>query len=341
MNIEPNLFDWDNPSGPQWVMPQLSKGELDDLFEMLVMFIGHDPKDSQRVVVLGTGFLVGVADTLVVLSAAHIFSWWTDQVMPPKRHALRGIDGDKEDFLTRLEAVIRNRNIMACVTPRGAHGGSILPIVAFSFNQNPLDGDAAIVQLAIEPKTDPFKFRTLPIDADPFDFRDIVMMAGFTGGHRELLRGEEPFEAGLHPQELTVRVGRVAERVDKPDGFRRPMYRVNIPSVAGMSGGPLIAFRQTGLEAYSLTTAAGVISRSRLAPAILLDHCHEGETWVAPIDEALTRKVYIEGKLSMLCDAVHAGKIEAHGRVAGGVEWVKDEAGVLNPRWRKETNTPG
>src|SRR5690348_9239350 len=97
MRIRPKLFDWDNLGGRQWVQPELLPSELEQFNEALVMFIGHDPATPNRADVLGSGFIVGVADTLIVATASHIFTWWTDKIHPSAPHAFRGLAGDRDE----------------------------------------------------------------------------------------------------------------------------------------------------------------------------------------------------------------------------------------------------
>jgi hypothetical protein len=257
--------------------PALTEADLDALSEILVMFVGYDPRPGtpDRCEALGSGFIVAAGRTLVVISAAHIFSWWTDQILPPKPHALRGVQGDVENLKTRMRQVVDNGHIKAFVSPRGAQTGCICSIEGMSLNADPLDMDVAVIQLSMPTGKNPHDFRILPIDADPFSFDEPVLMAGFTDGGRTLSSEDDPFPHGLYQQELTVRAGRIGEYVAKPDGFRSPMYRVNIPSVAGMSGGPLILWRSVEylVGTHSIATAVGVVSRSRLGTPILLNHC--------------------------------------------------------------------
>ena len=327
MRIRPRLFDWDNPGGPQWIVPELSQSELDELAQASVMFIGHDPSTPNRTVALGSGFIVGVADTLIVATASHIFSWWADKIHPPAPHALRGVEGDRDDLVSRLQKLIREGRIAACVTRRQALRGMMLPIVGLAINSNPRELDVGFVQLGIPPTASAQEFGILPIDADYFSFRDPVLLAGFVGGGRELSIGELPFEAGFYELQIAVRAGRVGELVMQPDGHRAPMYRVNIPSLPGMSGGPLIVLRPAADPGLSVVTAVGVISSSRLGSPILLDHCEEGETWVSPMILGLGRKVSINGKPTTISDAILSGTIEAYGNRARKFEFTREESG--------------
>ncbi len=229
--------------------------------------------------------------------------------------------------MRRLQKLILNGGIAACVTPRHGISGMMLPIVGLAINSNPRDLDVGFVQLGIPPNAAASDFRTLPIDADPFSFQDPVLMAGYVGGGREMSIGERPFEAGFYEQKIAVRAGRVGELVNQPDGHRAAMYRVNIPSLPGMSGGPLIALRQTNDSALSIVTAVGVISSSRLGSPILLNHCEDGETWASPIILGLGRKVSIKGKPTTISDAIHGGTINVYGKRARGIEIVREECG--------------
>lgn len=341
MRIRPRLFDWDNLTGPQWIQPELSQSEYEDLSEATVMFIGQVPAEPNRAVVLGSGFIVGVADTLIVATASHIFTEWVERMLPSAPHALKGLVGDRDDVMRRLHAVILDRRIVACVNPMRTLTAMMVPIVGLAINSNPRDLDGGFVQLGLPPHADRDSFRTLPIDADLFSFQDPVLMAGYVGGGREYSIGEQPWVEGFYEQKMAVRAGRVAELVEEPDGHRSPMYRVLIPSRPGMSGGPLIAIRPSESEVFSFATAVGIVSSSRLSSPILINHCEEGETWVSPWACALGRRVSINGTPTMMADAIHNGTIRSYGVRAGSFEYIRDESnGVARTTFRKRDDSP-
>lgn len=324
----PQLYDWAHPDAPQWDSVSLTPREVDELCEVLVLFVGHDtrPGAPRSCVPLGSGFVVGVlSDTLVVLSAAHIFSWWVDQLMPPLPHGLRGVQGDSEDFRIRLNKIVMDDKIAACVHPRGRIAGSILQIVGMSFNPNPRDMDVAVIQLALPKGMTAGDFRILPIDADPFDFQEPVIMVGFVDGGQAFPK-DEPFESGLYKQCVVARAGRIGENVARPDAAKSPMYRVNIESKPGMSGGPLILTRRrvNRGESVEVATAVGVVSRERLSTPFLLNHCVSGETWVSPIASALCRKVDAGQGMITLSEAVKKDLIPSLGEVARAATWTRD-----------------
>jgi hypothetical protein len=324
----PRLYSLNNPAAPQWAVPELDESEIDALYQGIVSFVGYDPRSgsNRECVVIGSGVLVGIDETLIVISAAHIFSWWADRIMPPVRHALSVLQDDMEDLKNRVQQVVLNGYIKAFVIPREPHEGCICDITGLSFNPNPSDMDVAIAQLAIPTGVPVDKFRILPIDSDPFPFTEPVLIAGFTDGGRSLGAEENPFPRGLYELALTVRAGYVGGLVNKPDGFRSPMYRVNIPSAPGMSGGPMILFRPMSymVEPQIVATTAGIISRSRIGTPFLLNHHEGGETWVCPIASALCRKVYRDGELHLLNEEVKRGAIPSYGRVARSVVWNPD-----------------
>jgi hypothetical protein len=191
----PRLYSLSDPNAPQWAEPDLTKSDLDALYEGIVSFVGYNPRNdaNHECVILGSGVLVGIDETLIVTSVSHIFSWWVDQIMPPTRNLLRGIQGDIEDLKKRAQEVIGSGFIRAFVQPRPPHEGCICTITGISFNFDPRDMDVAIVQLAIPDRVPVDEFRILPIDSDPFPFTDPVLIAGFNGGGRTLAVDENPF----------------------------------------------------------------------------------------------------------------------------------------------------
>lgn len=342
MQIRPRLVDWDNLSGPQWIEAELSESELDELLEATVMFLGHHPASPGRAVVLGSGVIVGVTDTIIVATASHIFTWWADQIRPSAPHPLRGVTGDREDVMRRVKEIVMQDCIVAGVTPMGALGGVMLPIVGLAINSDPRELDVGFVQLKLPSRTDRSNFRVLPIDADHISFRDPILLAGYVGGGREYPNGEGPFDAGIYEQKIAVRAGRIGDLVKDPEGHRSPMYRVNIPSLPGMSGGPLMVLRPTVSEGLSIVTTAGVISSSRLGSPFLLNHCEEGETWVSPIVLGLGRKLTINGQSITVSDAIDNKSMPSFGVRASKIDVVRDETdGVARATFRERTKHLG
>lgn len=317
----PKLYDWANPTAPKWCTVEATDDEIDLLFESCVMFLGYDPRPEVKdpYVVLGSGFIISAEGRLTILTAAHIFTWWTDQIRPPAQHALRGVQGDHEDAGQRLRYVIEQGYIVAAVATIGPGHGGICLIEHISSNVRPADMDIAIVQLTLPESKGPRDFRVLRLDADPFDFQEPVLIAGFIGGGRRIaIDNSRLFGAAYWEQKLTLRAGKVSEYVSDGDHLHRYMYRVSIPSLPGMSGGPLITMRSTHgiIQPESEATAIGVISSSGFAAPILLNHCEDGETWVTPIAHALCRKVNSPQGVCTLSKAIKNGYIDAFGQIA-------------------------
>ena len=326
----PKLFDWMNPTAPTWSHVDADEDEINALFEACVTLVGYDPRSDadDRYVVLGSGFLVSANGRLTILTAAHILTWWTDQVQPPKQHALRGVQGDREDVGKRLRLVLEKGYIAVAVARRAGRGdGVITGIEHISMNPRPADGDIAIIQVSLPQGAEPEDYRIFRIDIDPFDFREPVLIAGVMGGGRRIaLDDTQFFGAAYWEQRITMRAGRVAEYVSDDAHPHRHMYRVSIPSLPGMSGGPLIAVRHTHNVVHPEieATAVGVISSSGYAQSMLLDHGADEETWVTPIAHALGRKVNTQTGICTLSDAIKGGFIDAYGALARRVNVIRD-----------------
>jgi hypothetical protein len=132
-----------------------------ELAQSTVMFMGHDPASPHRATVLGSGFIVGVADTVVVATASHIFTWWTDKLRPAPPHALRGLTGDCEDMKRRLQLVVQDNTIAAGVNPKGALSGLTLPIVGLAINSDPRDLDVGFRSIGYSVRAQPRQFPNL------------------------------------------------------------------------------------------------------------------------------------------------------------------------------------
>lgn len=253
------------------------------------------------------------------------------------------MQGDHEDAGKRLRYVLEHGYIVAAVDQKGiADRGLIARIEHFSSNVRPADMDIAIVQLSIPEGRSPQDYRVLRLDADPFDFRAPILMAGYIGGGRYISVDDDKerlFGAAYWEQKLAVRAGRVAEYVSDESHPHRYMYRVSIPSLPGMSGGPLIAMRSTHglLQEHVEPTAVGVISSSGFAVPMLPDHCEDGETWITPIAHALARKVTTSEGICTLSEAIRGGHIDAFGEVAARAIVSRDpETGVVGYGLEKE-----
>jgi hypothetical protein len=306
----PPLLSHSNPTGPVWATAQLSPKELGHLLRRLVMFVGRDPQDG-RGHILGSGFIVAVNKEILVLSAAHIFVEWADKFRPPAAHAFRGVDpeGDAEDFRARFMDLLLPGNFQAVAdldfrgTPRVCTIGTVT--LAHDYRRN----DTALVQLRIPDGVREETIGSALIDTTAFYGDDPVLMVGFTNARMQATDRDEIL---VLQQEISAHAGYVVEAPQQAEGYRGiPMYRANMPSLGGMSGGPAFVTRPPRVEHRIISahretpipTAVGIVSRSRLgrlaAPA-LLDHNEGGETWISPIEATLGLNAHTdEGPLTL------------------------------------------
>jgi hypothetical protein len=318
----PPLFSIAHPTGPQWATPALEPEELRGMMESLVAFVGYDDATNQ-IMGLGTGTIIAAhPEQLVILTACHGFIEWTDKVRPPKPHAFRGLAGDTEDLKARLHPLITAGRIRALVELNGVP--RFLKIGSFSAWSNPRAVDCAIVQIVLpeELRADAESCRAIPIDCDGFPFDEPVVLAGLLGLNYV---GPDPFTVEAIERQLCVRVGHVIELTDRPDGGSSSMFRAAIPTLPGMSGGPMLRLRRTIPGPSSLIkpiptllpTVVGVISRSRIGGLLDIHSCPEGDTWVTPISStALLEVSDIEHGSVKIPEAIRRDWIASHGDAA-------------------------
>jgi hypothetical protein len=90
-----------------------------------------------------------------------------------------------------------------------------------------------------------------------------------------------------------------------------------IPSLPGMSGGPVILDRNFEAQSTALIqspptlplTAVGVVSRSRIGSPLLMDSCPEGDTWLSPISKVRQLILPASTGAMTLGEAVDSGAV--------------------------------
>jgi Trypsin-like peptidase domain len=312
--VIPPLFSPANPNAPQWASVSMSQGELDVLFRQLVMFYGYDDR-TDTVEGLGSGVVVGAGtNQLVVLTTAHGFVEWTDKVSPPVSHALRGLVGDAEDLKARLYRLVLQGRIRA-IAAFASGETRFLPIQSISTHSSPRELDCALVQLDVPEEHQPGEPAAIPVDVDPFPLDEPVILAGFPdaqwGGDQT-----EPFTIYQLQQKLAVVAGYVSALEPAGDRFRCTMFRARIPTLPGMSGGPMLAIRRPPEAPPNsvLPTVAGLVSFGTRDPP-------EGETLVSPVSFAYHLSVTtLDHGLLPFGECVKRGWISSYGQGAMHLE---------------------
>lgn len=285
MFLFPSLRSLANPTGPVWATARPNARSRGHLWRSLVTFVGLDPLRHIGGI-LGSGFIVGHSgDQIMVLSAGHIFVDWIERVVPATMSAFRGLEGDAEEFAKRLLRAAKELRAFEAVLDFGPGvGPRTATISAFSLSHDYRRNDTAIVILELpENLPSPTTLASMYPDTTPFMGDQPVFMAGIIGGELEMTPARQLVKVG---RALAVHVGYIVDHVAKADGYGIPMYRANMPSLGGMSGGPAFVLRTTR-DKQEMPTAIGIVSSERLPPGgplELLDHCKDGETWVSPIE---------------------------------------------------------
>jgi trypsin-like peptidase len=333
----PVLLSETNPFGPRWCDAGLSRNEYWQLMRGLVMLVGFDSRTGITEV-LGSGFLVGTAPHLLALTATHVISLWVDRIDPPKRHAFSGLPGDDRDLRARVQKVLNANHLYAVVnTYDGAYHHC--HIASISITGSPRVMDVSCLRLVLPEGTQRSEFEPFQIDAEPYSADEPVLVAGFTAGSI----CERPDETGRIKcrQVLTARVGRYRGLVERPPGFTFPMARLDMQTLPGMSGGPVLAIRYpqgrpliASSVPRTLVTVIGVTSREGISQPYLLDGSDLNETWACPIEEAFYLKLALSRtENAYFGEAVRDGLVISYGprAKAARVQPVQGGVGVWLP----------
>lgn len=290
----PPLLSAANPSGPRWSDVHLTTKEVDQLFRGLVMIVGFNDQTGVSEV-LGSGFLVGVIPHLLVLTATHVITEWADKVRPPARNSFAALLGDT-GLRGRVQDLI-NANLIRAVVHCCPETYRLCKIASISITANPRVMDVSCLRLVPPANTKPQDFGSIRIDADSYPWDEPVLMAGFAQGSSWTPPAieDQPFSL---TQNMCVRVGYCRGVVEKPLGMTYPMFQLNMPSLPGMSGGPILALRYPNGRPRIIssvpsihTTAIGIVSRDYTTDPYLVDGSDPGETLAVPIEEAFSLKL--------------------------------------------------
>jgi hypothetical protein len=302
----------------------------------MVMFVGRDPREDGGHI-LGSGFIVAVNLNILVLSAAHVFVDFVEKYRPAPRHAFRGLDRDEDarDFRVRIMELLRAGAFQAVADLDFQGVPHVCTISSVTLAHDYLRNDTAVVQLQIPAGIREETIGSVLIDTTPFSDDQPVLMAGVTNARMQTTAQNEIV---VLQQEISARAGYVVEEVPQAEGYGGiPMYRANMPSHGGMSGGPALAIRPPRVEQRIISahretpmpTAIGIVSRSRLgrlaAPA-LLDHCEAGETWISPVAHAFGHELHtVDGPLT-LAELIRRGAVKDYTSFLGaGLDEIRPE----------------
>jgi hypothetical protein len=300
------------PNLPQWAKPLLTKSDLNSLCRRLVMIIGVNQAEG-ILESLGNGFVVMASGHLQILSAAHLFSDFANRLWDGPRPAFVGTAA-VADLVAQQERIRRTlkegliKVLIQCGDPAQT-STQLLDVSGLSCATAIVEGDVALLQCALPAGFHAQQFPILLIDKEDFDFTEPVALAGFVPD-KDLWKipfGQKENLRTLRSQ-FSIRVGYVAEvepRADTSAGLPR-RYRVNVPTLPGMSGGPMVRIRPPlGVDATAAAgarpvwTAAGVIS-SALEGEASGNHCPDGETRVyAMSDVGLLSAEFAEGVVTV------------------------------------------
>jgi hypothetical protein len=275
--------------------------------------------------VLGSGFLVGSVPHLLALTATHVITEWADKVRPPATNTFAALLGES-DLDKRVQQLI-NANLIRAVVHCGPEGHRLCKIGSISFTANPRTVDVACLRLIRPSTVKPQNIGAIRIDADEYLWDEPVLIAGFVQGSQWTPPEIEDGPLNL-TQNMCVRVGFCRGLIEKPQGMKYPMFQLNMPSLPGMSGGPVFAFRYPNgrprlISTFPSThlTAIGIISRDYMTQPCLLDGSDPGETLATPIEDAYLMNLALSSTdKAYLGDVVKRGVILSYGTRARTAE---------------------
>ncbi len=293
----PTLCTPATPRAPVWAeLSQLPPAEVRMLLSKLALIVGYNG-ETGMIETLGTGVIVGNTDTVYVLSALHILTGFADRTFgPAPRTAFTGLGDEHGVQYSRMARLIDEGRVKVLVEFRNP--GELVELDVWNASGGTDERHLDIVLLQCLRSDAPIemdRITSLAIDTDPIDLNEPMVMAGLVGGKAVPFDKQSDSMFGGRCRAL-VRAGYVGEIAEDPEGGRPggTLWRANMPSEPGMSGGPLIRLRYprgqsvqvVGAAVMQVLTVVGIVSRGRPGGMFAPLHCPEGETWVTPVSRA-------------------------------------------------------
>jgi hypothetical protein len=313
----PSLFNNANPGAPRWAVPLLDPTETRDVSESVIMIVCPHPR-TRAIAQWGSGVIVAAMDdSMWVVSAAHLFTDW----IAINEHDLRAADTSPSAPFDarRLTHYIDEDIFRVVVNLDYPVGRRVCKVDAISLPKDPAEADVALLRVRYPPGAGSSQVSALPLDFEAFPNWAPVVIAGYSGAEAHAGHDDHRWQGygEASTRDLYCRVGHVAEWAERSSGMQAPMYGISIPSLQGMSGGPVILDRNFIDEVVRIIprpsrfplAVVGIVSRDG-SHAELPDSCRDGETWASPIAQALDLSVE-EGWT--LRQAIVRGRIRAYG----------------------------
>ena len=284
------LYSTDNPGGSRWVDVQLSRPEANTLFRCLVAIVETENSSGDPPRLIGTGFIVGIDPDIIVVSAAHVLIEWLDREIQPRTGSVLP-EHRFNDQQRRFQEAVNSHRLGAIILL--ANGPILCRMGELSVSSDLRACDIAVACLKPQSPLPPGSLRCrFALDADPFDFDDPVFFAGLVG-HKDWRPRIAPDGSKAIDRlywNLRVRASRIVSYGDARPTHKRPMYRGEIPSASGMSGGPVYALRRTptsGSTILYMPTADADLTPVGVIGVISGDALGGGHTWITPIKDVL------------------------------------------------------
>lgn len=225
-----------------------------DHFPEVVRFVAVR-ETEKNCVLLGSGTIIGIIDGewLVVCTANHVLEDIGASIGASKIDPLSHLDGPEEK-IERKHDVAMLEYLRCCVHIPELKEEIFCPVNGVDWSSNSRYADTALALVRLPPHAKG-KARALPIDIGPPPFKQMpLLVAGFNGrgGPSSVLKSSPGISAPK--RRLVCREGFLGGF----GAFAGRSYEVAhllVPIDGGMSGGPVIIFRPSGLRAVPVLVA--------------------------------------------------------------------------------------
>lgn len=296
----PDVRSESHPTAPPWVEYEfVNQLEYMAWKQCLAAVVGYDDRDG-TLVLLGTGTIIGSTLELYVATATHVLigfaNYYLGALTP---NPFFGKDDLQLREQERLKTLLKERKFKVVVETMEFGPQRILDVRGAAGGEE-MGADCALLQCEIpdESTLNDFHFAPAVMDFEhPTQDESLIMTGfvkprGFEGKQWCKVSVNETEKIDMFRSNMVTRVSRIVEATTEPGrvkpGFMH--WRVGMPSVDGMSGGPLIRLRghrgrRPRSEGESITaTTVGLVSRAAWDRPVNGSVEAEEHTWITAIE---------------------------------------------------------